>query len=63
MVRIVTFNVENLFARYRFHQNIDPLALDGFTINELAFDIYDETSKRLTAAAIKAVDADIIALQ
>ena len=63
MVRIATFNVENLFARYRFRQNVDPLALDGFTINELAFNIYEETSKQITAAAIKAVNADIMALQ
>ena len=62
-VRIATFNAENLFARYRFRQNIDPSGLDGFTINELAFDIYNETSKQITAAAIKAVDADIMALQ
>ena len=63
MARIATFNAENLFARYRFRQNTDPLTIDGFAINELAFDIYDETSKQITAAAIKAVDADIIALQ
>jgi predicted extracellular nuclease len=62
MLRIGTFNVENLFARYRFRENFSP-TLDGFTINDLAFDIYDETAKQITAKAIKEVDADILALQ
>ncbi|MFC1619298.1 endonuclease/exonuclease/phosphatase family protein [Candidatus Neomarinimicrobiota bacterium] len=63
MVKIATFNVENLFARYRFRSNVDPTGLDGFTINQTAFDIYDETSKQITAKAIRDVDADVIALQ
>lgn len=63
MIRIASFNVENLFARYRFRNNLEPLADDGFSINNLAFEIYDEESKRITAQAIREVDADIIALQ
>lgn len=63
MVRIASFNVENLFARYRFRKNFDPLNEDGFSINNLAFSIYNETAKKLTAKAIKEVNADIIALQ
>jgi endonuclease/exonuclease/phosphatase family metal-dependent hydrolase len=63
MVRVGTFNVENLFARYRFKQNLNPEGLDGFSINDLAFDIYDETEKQITAQAIKEIDADILALQ
>jgi predicted extracellular nuclease len=62
-IRIATFNAENLFARYRFREGREALAPDGFTINDLAFSIYDEASKRLTAKAIKEVDADIICLQ
>ncbi len=61
--RLATFNVENLFARYRFRQNADVYAPDGFSINQLAFDVYDETDKRITAQAIRALDADILCLQ
>lgn len=62
-VRIATFNVENLFARYRFRNGFDPVSEDGFSINNTAFDIYDETAKRITAKAIRETDADIVALQ
>ena len=62
-VRIATFNVENLLARYRFKDNFDPAGEDGFSINNLAFSLYNDEEKRLTAKAIKAVDADIICLQ
>ncbi|KAB2890353.1 MAG: endonuclease/exonuclease/phosphatase [Desulfobulbaceae bacterium] len=62
-MRIATFNCENLFARYRFRSSFDPRESDGFTINNLAFDIYDETEKQITAMAIREVNADVIALQ
>lgn len=62
-IRVGTFNVENLFARYRFRRNYDPIENDGFSINNLAFDIYDEPDKRITAKAILECDADIMALQ
>ena len=61
-IRIATFNCENLFARYRFRENFTP-TFNGFQINDLAFDIHDETAKRITAEAIRDVDADIICLQ
>jgi len=62
-VRLATFNAENLFARYNFKKNYNPVSKDGFTINDLAFDIYDETDKQITAQAIHEVNADVIALQ
>jgi len=62
-MRLATFNCENLFARYRFREQIQPVSPDGFTINDLAFDIYDETEKQITAKAIREVNADVIALQ
>mgnify|MGYP001088981956 FL=1 len=62
-LRIATFNVENLFARYRFKDSIQPTEDDGFTINDLAFRIHDEESKKITARAIRAANADVICLQ
>ncbi len=62
-MRLATFNCENLFARYKFRQNVDPTGSDGFTTNELAFNLFDETEKKITAQAIKEVNADVIALQ
>ena len=62
-MRIATFNCENLFARYKFKRNFDPREADGFTINNLSFDIYDETEKQITAQAIREVSADVIALE
>jgi endonuclease/exonuclease/phosphatase family metal-dependent hydrolase len=62
-MRLATFNCENLFARYNFKKNLEPKKEDGFTINDLAFDIYDETEKKITAEAIRKVKADIIALE
>ncbi|MFG0329966.1 MAG: endonuclease/exonuclease/phosphatase family protein [Phycisphaerales bacterium] len=62
-VRVATFNVENLFARYRFRSNFDPLVANGFMINDTAFDIQSDESKRITAKAIREIDADIVCLQ
>jgi len=62
-LRIATFNTENLFARYRFKDTLQPTEDDGFTINDLAFRLHDEESKRITAKAIRTVNADVICLQ
>ena len=62
-LRLATFNVENLFARYRFKDGFQPTADDGFSINDLAFRIFDDQSKKITARAIREVNADVICLQ
>lgn len=62
--RIGTFNVENLFIRYRFRHEQPVYADDlGFTINDLAFDIHSSEEKRITAKAIKETRADVLCLQ
>lgn len=62
-ITLGTFNCENLFARYRFRGGLDPAKEGGFMINDVAFDIYGEHDKRLTAEAIRAAGADILGLQ
>lgn len=64
-IRVATFNCENLFARFKFEAGIDPAkaSTNGFTVNETTFDILNEAEKALTARAIRAVNADVIAVQ
>lgn len=64
-LRLGTFNCENLFARFQFNKNIDPakVSKNGFTVNDTYFDLLNATEKRLTGEVIKALNADVLALQ
>lgn len=64
-IRVGTFNVENLFARFRFQRGIEAerAVVDGWNALQTAFDLTSPEAKSITGRVIRAADADILCLQ
>ena len=64
-IRLATFNCNNLFQRFKFGTGVDQSQIinEGWLANTLDAQLFNETEKALTAAAIMETKADIIALQ
>lgn len=64
-LRLATFNVENLFARWRFRDSVDPANanLRGWIVDETRFDELGMDDKAITGAAVRGIQADVLCLQ
>lgn len=64
-VRVGTFNTENLFARFRFKDDVseDDIRREKWTVDATRFIPFSSGKERITAQALGAIRADILGLQ